>query len=108
VWRCFVLQCSVLDGWDKGPQEGSLPSLRAAPLHSRNPWAAFGQQRFCSKYNYLALLLNHTATLEMPGATTPAKRVSPPLRHPAHQPVTELKRWQKTLPWRDVTHQLFD
>ena len=98
AWRHFVMQHRVLDGRDTGPQERLLPSFPAAQLHSRNPWVALGQQRFCSKYNFLALLLNHAETLEMPSATTLAKGVSPPLRHRAQQPVTELKRWKKHCP----------
>lgn len=33
---------------------------------------------FCSQYNFLALLLNHTVTLEIFSATTLAKAASPP------------------------------
>lgn len=96
---CYAAQ--VLDGRDRGPQEGSLPSLPAGQLHSRNPWVALRQQQFCSKYSFLALLLNHTATLEMPGATTLAKGLSPPLQHRAQQPVTEKDRKNTSLEGRD-------
>lgn len=74
--------------------EGSLPSLLAAHPHSRDPWVALGRQRFGSKYHFLALLLNHVVTLEMPSATTLAEGVGPPLLHRAQQPVTEWKRWK--------------